>query len=331
MDGSLTTAPNILSNQHIAVDIEETDYITGEGPHSVQEAWNILQKHRGKVLLYVGGATNMCLYRKPIGLRHMKARGVKTVLVRDLAIAWSDPYHWYNRNEELPDSWGYTALKADAFVADWMERDVGPAVTSTIFTGPEVRTLKLANATAAYSPPGFEVGKAIDGATTRKNGWANGGNPAGDNVAVFELADGADNACGRRLRFVLQFASHEKQSSLGKLRLSVTADDRATFADGKPSGGDVAAHWTVLRPCSARAISLAAQLRVGEDGSVLAVANKSPDFDCYYIEAENPLAGRATGFRLETLRDDSLPSKGPGLAPNGDFVLGEIDVRTWRP
>ena len=330
MDGTLTTAPCLVSNQCIGVDIEESDYITGDGGHSVQETWNILHTHGSKYLLYVGGATNMCLYLKPIGLRHMKARGVKTVLVRDLAIAWSDPYHWYLRNEKLPDSWGYTALKADRFVADWMERDVGPAVTSDVFPGPEVRTLKLTGATARHSQPGFEVGKAIDGTTTRKNGWANGDTPDGDNVAVFELAEDADNVCGKRLRFVMQFASHERQYSIGKFRFAVTADDRSTFADGKPSCGNVAAKWTVLRPDIARSLSVGTEMRIGDDGTVLAVTPKSPDFDCYYVDSDNPLEEEVTGLRLDVLRDESLPAGGPGMAPNGNFVLGEINVRTWR-
>ena len=35
---------------------------------------------------------------------------------------------------------------------------------------------------------------------------------------------------------------------------------------------------------------------------------------------------RLTGFRLEALTDDELPAKGPGLAPNGNFVLTEFKV-----
>ena len=329
MNGELTTARHIVSNQHVGVDIEETDYLTGDGDHSVQETWNILQKHGTKHLLYVGGATNMCLYLKPIGLRHMRARGIDTVLVRDLAIAWSDPYHWYDRQEKLPENWGYTPLKADAFVADWMERDVCPSVTSRVFAGREPRTLELMNATAIHSQSGFEVGRAIDGSTTRENGWANGRNPAGQNVAVFQLADGGDNVCGKRLRFVMQFASHLRKHSIGKFRLSLTPDDRDTFADGKANGGDVEAKWTPLRPASARALSEGTELRIAEDASVLAVAAESPEFDCYYVEANNPLGQGVTGFRLEVLSADSLPAGGPGMAPDGNFVLGEINVRTW--
>ena len=33
-----------------------------------------------------------------------------------------------------------------------------------------------------------------------------------------------------------------------------------------------------------------------------------------------------TGFRLEALSDPKLPSKGPGLSPNGNFVLTEFEI-----
>jgi hypothetical protein len=329
MNGEPASRPNTLSNQCVGIDIEANDYITGEWG-TLQDAWNILQKHDTKYLLYVGGATNMCLILKPIGLRHMKARGIKTVLVRDLALAWSDPYHWYDRNKKLPDDWGYTALKGDAFVADWIEREMSPAVTSGIFSGPAPHTLKLAHATATHSPEKYAAGKAIDGSTTRQNGWANIGNAAKKSAAVFELAETADNLCGKRLHVVLQFASHDKKHSLGKFRLSVTTDDRNTFADGKPSGGDVEANWTVLHPTGARTLSIATDLQVSKDGVVRAVVKKVPDFDCYYLEVDNPLGEKVTGFRLEALPDKSLPSGGPGLSADGNFVLGEINIRTWR-
>ena len=117
---------------------------------------------------------------------------------------------------------------------------------------------------------------------------------------------------------------------LGKFRLSVTADSRDSFADGKSSGGDVEANWTVLHPTSARTLSIATDLKIGEDGSVLAGAEKVPDFDCYYLEVDNPLGKQVTGFRLEALPDDSLPQGGPGMASDGNFVLGEVNIRTLR-
>ncbi|MEL6895749.1 MAG: hypothetical protein AAFP90_06595, partial [Planctomycetota bacterium] len=34
-----------------------------------------------------------------------------------------------------------------------------------------------------------------------------------------------------------------------------------------------------------------------------------------------------TGLRIEALSDASLPSNGPGLPPNGNFVLSETKVK----
>ena len=39
---------------------------------------------------------------------------------------------------------------------------MGPAVTSDIFSGPDVRTLKLTHATANQSPSASRVAQAID-------------------------------------------------------------------------------------------------------------------------------------------------------------------------
>ena len=53
-------------------------------------------------------------------------------------------------------------------------------------------------------------------------------------------------------------------------------------------------------------------------------SNKSPPGNNTARHAERD--GYVTGFRLETLTDDELPAKGPGLAPNGNFVLTEFKV-----
>jgi hypothetical protein len=61
-----------------------------------------------------------------------------------------------------------------------------------------------------------------------------------------------------------------------------------------------------------------------EDGSVLASgANPSPE--TYTVTARTKLRG-ITALRLEVLNDPSLPSQGPGRAPNGNFVLKELKV-----
>jgi hypothetical protein len=81
--------------------------------------------------------------------------------------------------------------------------------------------------------------------------------------------------------------------------------------------------WTVLDPAELKGngkIVLTKQ----KDGSIL-VSGENPTPSVYTITANTKLTG-ITGIRLEVLPDDSLPVKGPGRAPNGNFVLNEFKV-----
>jgi hypothetical protein len=60
------------------------------------------------------------------------------------------------------------------------------------------------------------------------------------------------------------------------------------------------------------------------DGSVVA-SGKNPSPEVYTVTATTKATG-ITGIRLEVLPDDKLPAKGPGRAPNGNFVLNEFKV-----
>ena len=100
------------------------------------------------------------------------------------------------------------------------------------------------NPAAILSQGGFPVSALIDGNVTPSvggTGWANSG--LGDNTAVLETTL---NITGpNHLTFEIVsggFGVH----TLGRFRLSVTSDDRTTFADGLANGGDVIANWTVL-------------------------------------------------------------------------------------
>ena len=61
------------------------------------------------------------------------------------------------------------------------------------------------------------------------------------------------------------------------------------------------------------------------EGGILQTVYKVAATENYVITAHAP-ANAITGFRLEVLRDDSLPAQGPGNAPNGNFVLSDIKV-----
>ncbi len=80
--------------------------------------------------------------------------------------------------------------------------------------------------------------------------------------------------------------------------------------------------WTVLHPTEACAIS-GATLAAQEDGSLFADGSV-PVTDTY--ELTLPAAGTISGLKLECLPDDRLPGKGPGRAPNGNFVLSELTL-----
>jgi WD40 repeat protein/mono/diheme cytochrome c family protein len=83
-----------------------------------------------------------------------------------------------------------------------------------------------------------------------------------------------------------------------------------------------AVRWRVLEPQSLQAGN-GAKLTKEADGSVTA---SGPNRNgVVTIVAETELTD-ITGLRLEVLPDDRLPSKGPGRAPDGNFVLTEIEV-----
>ncbi len=85
--------------------------------------------------------------------------------------------------------------------------------------------------------------------------------------------------------------------------------------------------WTRLAPAVAESAG-GSTLKVRDDRSILA-SGKNPDVDTYTLRVTNAPPSFAA-LRLEALPDDSLPSKGPGRAGNGNFVLTEIVARVER-
>jgi hypothetical protein len=79
--------------------------------------------------------------------------------------------------------------------------------------------------------------------------------------------------------------------------------------------------WTtaeVVSAVSAKGATLTPQA----DGSILA-SGPNPSDETYAVTLKTKLTG-ITAIRLEALPDDSLPAKGPGRAPNGNFVLNKF-------
>jgi hypothetical protein len=83
------------------------------------------------------------------------------------------------------------------------------------------------------------------------------------------------------------------------------------------------AEWQPVEFIKATAKS-GATIAPQSDGSLL-VSGKNEQQDTYTLNFKTPLTG-ITAIRLEALADKGLPAKGPGRAPNGNFVLNELRV-----
>ncbi len=81
--------------------------------------------------------------------------------------------------------------------------------------------------------------------------------------------------------------------------------------------------WTPLAIAGATSAG-GATLALQADGAI-AASGPSPEVDQYTILGTTQLAG-ITALRIEALADPSLPAGGPGRAPNGNFVLGNVRV-----
>ena len=107
------------------LDIAESDLIVS----GTQELYSICKARGITFLIYFGGATNICLTGKDIGLGPMYAAGLETVFARDLAFAWT---HY-----DPPK--GYTPTTGNAQASDDLERSGIP----TVMFVDELRKLKL--------------------------------------------------------------------------------------------------------------------------------------------------------------------------------------------
>ncbi len=86
--------------------------------------------------------------------------------------------------------------------------------------------------------------------------------------------------------------------------------------------------WEVLPPESMKSAG-GATLAKQADGSIL-VSGPNSTPETYTVTFQTKVKG-ITGIRLEVLSDSALPSKGPGRAPNGNFVLNEFRVQAAKP
>lgn len=94
------------------------------------------------------------------------------------------------------------------------------------------------------------------------------------------------------------------------------------FADWEKAHRD-ANQWTVLESIDSKSTNGTTFTKLS-DGSLLASTN-APEKDSFTVKTILKVTN-ATALRLEVMSDDTLPSRGPGRAPNGNFVLNELRV-----
>jgi len=193
----------------------------------------------------------------------------------------------------------------------------------------------LINGTATYSQTccsdisrgPFDPAQSVDGifsdSALAQNGWGifdPGAAVGSSHAAVWETLT---NVGPSVLTFRLYFLHHNPGHLLGRFRLSVTSDDRATFADGLSTGGAVAANWSVLTGPSIVAPA-GLTFETLPDSSLL-VSGAFVGNGVYQLTFQNAQA-EVTGIRLDAIQDSSLPNSGPGRFRNGNFVLTEIQL-----
>jgi cytochrome c553 len=125
--------------------------------------------------------------------------------------------------------------------------------------------------------------------------------------------------------------AHEKE--LGELTAAVQDYERKSVPDQlrewlkkAPAITDLTP-WETLDPSSIRS-SGGSKFQKQADGSHLAIG-KAPSKDVLTIVADTRRRS-VKAIRLEALRDESLPNKGPGRADNGNFALGHVKI-TAKP
>ncbi|HVS36143.1 MAG TPA: DUF1553 domain-containing protein [Gemmataceae bacterium] len=138
-----------------------------------------------------------------------------------------------------------------------------------------------------------------------------------------ELAEGLQALKDGEVDYGAAVAEHDRRAA------ELAAYEKAMDARQAQWEKDVpmAAEWTVLDLDSVKSTG-GAVLTKQADGSILA-SGKNPFPESYVLTGATKLTG-VTAIRLEVLTDASLPGQGPGRAPNGNFVLNELQVKT-RP
>ncbi|MBB5032828.1 DUF1549 domain-containing protein [Prosthecobacter vanneervenii] len=92
---------------------------------------------------------------------------------------------------------------------------------------------------------------------------------------------------------------------------------------------DLTTEWQPFDSIKVQRAGGVEKLEVQPDGSLFATAMPAGrESTGNYLLIGKTTLTNITAIKLEMLPDDRLPNNGPGLAPDGNFVIGEITVRT---
>ncbi|TWT43517.1 WD domain, G-beta repeat [Thalassoglobus neptunius] len=94
--------------------------------------------------------------------------------------------------------------------------------------------------------------------------------------------------------------------------------EQSVFASGTP--------WSLIEFKELKTTN-GAKLSSEDDGAIFA-SGKNNKAGAYILKSD-PIKTEIKAFKLEALTDDRLPTRGPGRAPNGNFVVSEFTVHAW--
>lgn len=145
-----------------------------------------------------------------------------------------------------------------------------------------------------------------------------------EQAAAVAAAEQALADLTEQLRPAREQAEQERAEKIAAAEAAV-AEARSKLGEKVPEWEQMLAtspEWFPLRP---QAVSASAgnQLTIRDDRSVSASGSKEKGIYEVVVETRLP---QITGFRLEAIASDELPAGGPGLPPNGNFVVTEFEV-----
>ncbi len=115
----------------------------------------------------------------------------------------------------------------------------------------------------------------------------------------------------------------DAQIAAAQQKLQVAVDELVKSGNDWENALRMQTEWLPLPPPETK-VQGESHLHLQEDGS-FRDEGKVAAKETYVLTFDTPLR-QLTGLRLEVLADEKLPAKGPGTAPNGNFVLTEFKL-----